>query len=201
MRAVAGSAEVPETGRRPPALPTRNSAPAADVLVIGRPGALTTRLRRVLRERGLSTDVLDVRSSGTASRDDARDAKSIRRIPVGLRSCVAVLDPASRPRRAWWDRRGRRLEKQHEDALIDAVLDAASNSRKLALLVIAEASTSHETGVARERARHVARAADYESAINGNPLTSAFYLVTSAADRSSGAFPAIVDWAQRRPDL
>ncbi|GAC52535.1 hypothetical protein [Gordonia amicalis] len=98
MRAVAGSAEVPETGLRPPALPTRNSAPAADVVVI------------------------------------------------------------------------------------------------------AEASTPHETGIARERARHVAHAADYESAINGNPLTSAFYLVTSAADRSSGAFPAIVGWAQRRPD-
>ncbi|AZZ83804.1 hypothetical protein C5O27_16535 [Gordonia alkanivorans] len=81
------------------------------------------------------------------------------------------------------------------------MLTAASNARRLGLLVVAEASTPGETEVARERARHVARVAGYEAAVNGNALTSAFYLVTSASDCAPENFPAIVAWARRRVDL
>ncbi|TYQ14431.1 UNVERIFIED_ORG: hypothetical protein L601_000100001680 [Gordonia westfalica J30] len=78
---------------------------------------------------------------------------------------------------------------------------AASNARRLGLLVVAEAFTRAETEIARERARHVARVAGYEAAVNGNALTSTFYLVTSASDGFSRNFPAIVGWVRRRVDL
>ncbi|OLT46570.1 hypothetical protein BJF87_22550 [Gordonia sp. CNJ-863] len=201
MRAGARPAEVSSSDLRPSALPTRNPTATADVLVIGRPGALTTRLCRTLRNHGLSIEVVDLGFDGPGVRDDRYDPVPARRIPVGARSCIAVLGRAPRPRRRWWDWRGRRLERRQEDELTDAVLTAASNARRLGLLVVAEASTPGETEVARERARHVARVAGYEAAVNGNALTSAFYLVTSASDCAPENFPAIVAWARRRVDL
>lgn len=201
MRDIAAAAGIPVTRFRPPARRTSHPTVAADVVVIGRPGALTERVRRVLHERGLAVEVVGVRSAGVQSRDRVSAGEPVSGRPAGARSCIAVLDRPPRPRRGWWDWRSRRLERQQEDSLIDAVSDVASNARNLGLLVVAEASTPGETDIARERARHVARVADYEAAINGNPLTSAFYLLTSAADCSSGAFPAVVDWALRGPDL
>ncbi|WP_232715376.1 hypothetical protein [Gordonia metallireducens] len=195
MRTVVGSAEVPTS--RPPA---RNPTATAEVVVIGRPGALTTRLCRTLRDRGLNIEIVDPGSGGPRVRADTRDTVPERRMSAGAKSCIAVLGRAPRPRRRWWDWRGRRLERQQEDELIDAVSIAASNARRLGLLVIAELSTPDETEIARERARHVARAAAYEAAVNGNALTSTFYLVMSTSERSARDITAIVAWARRRTD-
>ena len=193
MRAVVGSAEVPTSRPQPPA---RNPTATAEVVVIARPGALTTRLCRTLRNRGLNIEIVDPGFAGPRVRDTVPE----RRTTAGARSCIAVLGRAPRPRRRWWDWRGRRLERRQEDELIDAVSIAASNARRLGLLVVAEASTPDETEIARERARHVARVAGYEAAVNGNALTSTFYLVMSTSERSARNLTAIVAWARRRTD-
>ncbi|WP_247602489.1 hypothetical protein RVF83_16835 [Gordonia rubripertincta] len=201
VKAVVGSAEVTLSRPRPPAPSAGSPAATTEVVVIGRPGALTARLCRTLRDRGLNIEIVDPGFGGPMVRDDTRTPVPEQRRSAGARSCIAVLGRAPRPRRRWWDWRGRRLERRQEDELIDAVSIAASNARRLGLLVVAEASTRGETEIARERARHVARVAGYEAAVNGNALTSTFYLVTSASDGFSRSSPAIVGWVRRRLDL
>lgn len=185
MRGTAAPVGVASTGPRPPAAPASSATTATDILVIGRPGALANRLCRLLHERDLAVEVVDVRVPRTSG---------------GATSCIVVLERSPRPRRGWWDWRNRRLESRQEDTLIDAVLDTASNAGSLDLLVVAEASTPTEADLARRRARYVARGSAYEAAINGNPLTSSFYLVTSTEGRSTDGFAAVARWALRGPD-